>query len=356
MGETPDRRSEVIESSHSISSRFLHAIGRADNVTIISSSLVDSHLVASSHLSRLCRPSSSRSTGRMASETQSFTLPSGRPMAYTLSPAEDPSDRVVLLSNSLAADSSTWDRVAYVIHDQGFRVLRYDNPGHGQSGVPSESEISSMTFDILADEVYYLLQHLGITRLHAWIGNSMGGVKGVYFVARHPGIVNKLVVVDSIASSPAVAGVADPFASRVSAAKEAGTLSQDLLNTRKRWFGEDWMAANPDETERIEKSMATTTVPGFEACCRALGSPSFDLRPLYPMIGKGSEEALMVVGENDGDLPSKMQDMQKAIEESLRGHGKKVPVQMEVVKSAGHVPYVDNFEDFCISVIRFLHR
>jgi len=286
------------------------------------------------------------------SPTEFFTLPSGRKMAYSLL-AGDP-DRMILLSNSLAEDMTSWDRVVSVLKDQGFGVLRYDHPGHGSSGAPTEAELSSSAFEGMVDDVFLLLQHLKISKLHAWIGVSMGGIKAVYFTARHPGIVKKIIVADAIATSPTVAGIADNFAARVRAAKEAGSISEDLSNTRKRWFGEEWMAAHPEETARMEGSMATTTIPGLEACCAALGSSSFDLRPLYPKVGHGCEEALIIAGEKDGDLPIKMQEMRQAIEEGLQSCGKKVPVKMEIIKGAGHVPYVDGFENFCEVIANFL--
>ena len=66
------------------------------------------------------------------------------------------------------------------------------------------------------------------------------------------------------------------------------------------------MAKNPEETARIEKSIATTIIQGLEACYAALRSPSFDLRPLYPKVGHGCEEALIVAGEKDTDLLAKI--------------------------------------------------
>ncbi|CAK7240525.1 MAG: hypothetical protein STHCBS139747_001967 [Sporothrix thermara] len=285
----------------------------------------------------------------------SFVLPSGRRMAYALS-STAATKPVVLLSNSLCEDYTSWDRVVPVIENLGFRTLRYDQPGHGRSPAPaSPAEIAQTTFVSLADDVAALLKHLEISRLHAWIGVSMGGIKGVYFAARHPGIIQKLVVADAIACSPKVAGAPmDVFAARVAAAKTAGNMTQDLDNVGKRWFGDVWMAANPDETKRMRVSMDTTTLEGLEACCAALSSPEFDLRPLYPAVGKGADEALIIAGEKDADLPVKMQDMRAAIEASLKEHGKTTPVDLKVVPNAGHVPYVDGFDAFCAIITSFL--
>lgn len=285
----------------------------------------------------------------------SFALPCGRRIAYALSsPAA--SKPVVLMSNSLCEDYTSWDRVVPVIETLGFRTLRYDQPGHGRSPAPSSADkITQITFETLADDVAHLLRHLGITRLHAWVGVSMGGIKGVYFAARHPGIVDKLVVADAIESSPTVADApTDVFAIRVAAAKAAGSMAQDLVNVGKRWFGDEWMAQNPDEMARMRKSMETTTVEGLETCCAALSSPTFDLRTVYGSVGQGADEALIVVGAKDADLPVKMKSMRAAVEASLAAHGKKTPVDMVVVANAGHVPYVDGFGQFCEILMKFL--
>ncbi|KIH88697.1 zearalenone lactonase [Sporothrix brasiliensis 5110] len=284
----------------------------------------------------------------------SFALPCGRRMAYALSQPTT-SKPVVLLSNSLCEDYTSWDRVVPVLETLGLRTLRYDQPGHGRSPAPAADQIAATTFETLADDVAQLLKHLHIGRLHAWVGVSMGGIKGVYFAARHPGVVQKLVVADAIAASPTVAGApVDVFADRVAAAKTAGSMATDLDNVGRRWFGDAWLAAHPAEARRMRASMDTTTLEGLEACCAALSSPSFDLRPLYPSVGKGADAALIVVCEKDADLPVKMQDMRAAIETSLAASGKTTPVALEIVADAGHVPYVDGFDQFCEILKTFL--
>ena len=43
---------------------------------------------------------------------------------------------VVMLSNSLASDFTMWDKQIPALIEAGYRVLRYDSRGHGQSAVP----------------------------------------------------------------------------------------------------------------------------------------------------------------------------------------------------------------------------
>ncbi|KAH8848163.1 hypothetical protein MCOR27_010587 [Pyricularia oryzae] len=283
-----------------------------------------------------------------------FTLPDSRVMAYDLTPSPTPLP-IILLSNPLLTSYRAWDRVTPVLQAAGFRVLRYDQPGHGSSTAPSNPETT--TFSSIADDVAQLLRHLGVERLHAWVGVSMGAATGVYFATRHPGIISRLVVCDTISASPANAGVPDAFADRVLQARTAGNVDTQVQSTLERWFGAGWLKSEEAEASRMRDLMVKTSVGGFEACVAALRSQSFDLRPLLPEVGKGCEDALLIVGENDADLPVKMEELRAGIEDSLRKNGKEgKKVDLVVIKNAGHAVFVDGFEDFCKTLLNFVQQ
>ncbi|KAJ9164807.1 3-oxoadipate enol-lactonase [Coniochaeta hoffmannii] len=282
--------------------------------------------------------------------TKLFHLPDGRTITYIMTEAPMPGAPTVLLSNSLCAPLSAWDRVVPVLSTAGFAVLRYDQPGHGTSGVPAN--LQSTTFDTLADDVAALLAHLALQRLHGWVGVSMGASTGVYFAARYPGVVRRLVVCDTVSGAPVNLGVADPFVARVRAMREAGSLDGLLRATMERWFGRAWMDSNPAEAVRMRDVSEGTTMDGFETCCAALSDPGYDLRgPRLEAAGRGCEEALVVVGEKDADLPTTMREIRAGLE---KGSGK--PVELEVIKGAGHVSFVDGFDEFCDVVVSFLQK
>ncbi|PKS06244.1 hypothetical protein jhhlp_006990 [Lomentospora prolificans] len=208
----------------------------------------------------------------------------------------------------------------------------------------------------MADDVAALLKHLKLDTLHAWIGVSMGAAMSIYFVAQHPGIVNKLIICDTISASPVNSGVPDAFGDRVAAARKANSLESIREGTLDRWFGKDWLAANPTEAARMGELMKTTTIDGFETCCAALRSKDFDLEPLLGKVAAGCQDALLVVGEKDADLPVKMQDMRAKIEKSFGDAGRARKVELKVIKNAGHVCFIDGFEEFCQHVIPFLQQ
>lgn len=281
--------------------------------------------------------------------SQFTTLRDGRSLEYLLSgPSEAP---VVLLANSLCAPFTSWDNIVPLIHAKGFRTLNFNQPGHGASSAPKNLDT---TFPSIADDVNELLTSLAIKSLHAWIGVSMGAAASFYFATQYPGVVRKLVVCDTISSSPGNAGADDLFGPRVAAAREAGDLRTTTEQTLQRWFGDAWLAANPAETERMRALMLRTTVDGFEACCHALRSDTFDIRPLFRRVGAGVDEALLVVGEKDANLPQTMATMRDEVQKGFEDAGKSVKVELRVLKNAGHVCYVDGFEQFRDDVLSYL--
>ncbi|KAI1814395.1 alpha/beta-hydrolase [Poronia punctata] len=293
----------------------------------------------------------------MTTKSYSLSLADSRVLSYAITSSsssknDTSSNPYILLSNSLCTPYPLWDNVVPRLTDLGFNVLRYDQPGHGASTAPPK-DLSSTTFDSMAADVHALLQHLDIRELHAWIGVSMGAATAVVFAAKYPGIVGKLVVCDTILSSPVNAGSADIFTSRVEAAREAGNLDATIEETLGRWFSRDWLDGNLEERERMRGVMRGTTVDGFETCCAALRSETFDLRRVMKMAGEGVGEALLIVGGNDANLPEVMEELRKGIESGLKGKGRD-GVLMKVVDNAGHVPFVDGFEQFMEHVTPFL--
>ncbi|KAF7558072.1 hypothetical protein G7046_g5875 [Stylonectria norvegica] len=274
-------------------------------------------------------------------------LPDSRILSYALDTAP-PNAPIVLLANSLCAPYPAWDRVVSVLNKSGFRTLRYDQPGHGISSAPKALDT---TFDSMADDIHHLLKTLEIPKLHSWVGVSIGAAGGIYFSAKYPNVIRKLAICDTISSSPVNAGQDNPFGPRVAAAREGGDMVSTTQAILEQWFGKAWLEANPEETLRMRKVMLTTTVDGFETCCHAIRSKEFDLRPLFVKVGAGVDDALCVVGEKDANLPQTMEDMRAQIEAGFKAAGKDKKINLAIIENAGHVCYVDGFEQFCDSVI-----
>src|SRR3974377_990708 len=86
----------------------------------------------------------------------------------------------LIFSNSLATNLSMWDDQA-AHFSKSFRVLRYDQRGHGKTEAPE----GRYTFDLLIADVLALMDVLKITKAH-FCGLSMGGATGMGLAQQHP--------------------------------------------------------------------------------------------------------------------------------------------------------------------------
>lgn len=107
----------------------------------------------------------------------------------------------LLLVAGLASDSVSWLPVWNDLTSR-FRVIAPDNRGAGRTR-PQDGPVS---IDTMADDCAALLAHLGIARA-AVLGHSMGGFVAQRLASRHPGLVDRLVLV-ATGSEPSAADIA----------------------------------------------------------------------------------------------------------------------------------------------------
>jgi 3-oxoadipate enol-lactonase len=84
---------------------------------------------------------------------------------------EGDGEETLVLINGLADDLLSWDFQVPAFLAAGFRVLRFDNRGIGETDKPA----GPYTSRLLADDAKALVDHLGITGFHL-MGVSMGGM------------------------------------------------------------------------------------------------------------------------------------------------------------------------------------
>ncbi len=105
----------------------------------------------------------------------------------------------LVFSNSLMTDLSLWDDQAAAF-GESFRILRYDQRGHGRTGIPAED----CTMERLAADLIGLMDALGIARAHL-VGISMGAATCLGAALAQPRRVASLVMADGQAATPTVA-------------------------------------------------------------------------------------------------------------------------------------------------------
>jgi 3-oxoadipate enol-lactonase len=167
----------------------------------------------------------------------------------------------LVLSNSLATNLAMWDTQAREFSGS-FRVLRYDQRGHGKTEAPP----GRYSFDTLIADAVALMDALGIERAN-FCGLSMGGATALGLAQRHPDRVARAIVCDSgCASTPQSA---QQWEERIAVAEKGG-MEPLVEPTVTRWFPPDVVAANPPHLDTVRAMVRTTPVNGFIGCAAAV--------------------------------------------------------------------------------------
>jgi 3-oxoadipate enol-lactonase len=236
----------------------------------------------------------------------------------------------LVLSNSLATNVSMWDEQAAGLK-RAFRVLRYDQRGHGGTDAPA----GRYTFDLLMADALALLDALAIERAH-FAGLSMGGATALGLALRHPERIDRAIICDSgCASTPATS---QQWEERIAVARTQG-MEPLIESTIARWFPPETVAANPPHLAKVRAMIRTTPVDGFIGCAAALADHDF-----RAAVGTVARPVLFMVGAKDGTTPAAMRQMHE-----------KLPGSAFVeLPGAGHISNMDQPARFTRAIAEFL--
>lgn len=191
---------------------------------------------------------------------------------------------VLLLLHALGVKGDCWEPVTALLDD--FTVLSPDFPGHGSAALPEEP----MTVHMLADSLAMKLRDAGITRTHV-AGMSLGGLVAQELAAAHPGLVDRLVLVDTVATYPQI--VRQQWRDRAVIARESGMASL-VAPTIEAWFTRNAIDADAPAVTVVKEMIATVDPEGYARACELLENA--DTRASLSAI---TAPTLIVCGSDD---------------------------------------------------------
>jgi 3-oxoadipate enol-lactonase len=191
------------------------------------------------------------------------------------------------LSNSLGTDSGMWEDGLPVLTER-FRVLRYDQRGHGRSPAPP----GPYTIADLGGDMLELLDGLGIERA-SLCGVSLGGMTAMWVAVNAPERVERLGLVCTSAYLPP----REDWADRAARVRAEG-LEPLVEASLERWFTPELARRRPDTVERARQALRAVTPEGYAACCEAIAD--HDLRDELGRIGAPT---LVLATEDDPSTP-----------------------------------------------------
>jgi 3-oxoadipate enol-lactonase len=233
-------------------------------------------------------------------------------------------------SNSLATSLSMWDEQATALADK-FRVLRYDQRGHGGTDAPA----GRYAFDTLLDDALALMDALGIAKA-TFAGLSMGGATALGLAERHPERFERIIVADSPCQSTPQSS--QQWEERIAVAQKEG-IEALVEPTVGRWFPPETVAKNPPYLDKIRAMIRTTPVNGFIGCAAALAAHDY-----ASAVATVKCPTLFIVGEKDGATPTAM----AKLHDKLRGSG------FVTLPGAGHISNMDRAGEFNQALRDFL--
>ncbi|HWK44425.1 MAG TPA: alpha/beta fold hydrolase [Stellaceae bacterium] len=237
----------------------------------------------------------------------------------------------LVFSNSMMTDLTLWDAQVAALGDR-FRILRYDQRGHGGTSVSP----GDCTFDQLVEDAVALFDVFGIGRAHV-VGVSMGAATALRLAARFSDRIQSVVMADGQAATPPTG--AQAWAERIDLARREG-MAALVEPTIARWFRPAFIASGSPVLDDVRRMIRGTPIDGFARCARAL--QAYDFRD---DLGKLRCPTLLLVGAADGALPATMRDMACSVTGAL----------FVEIDEAGHLPNVEQPERFNAALTAFLN-
>lgn len=235
----------------------------------------------------------------------------------------------LVFSNSLATSLAMWDEQAEALKDS-FRVLRYDQRGHGMTDVPS----GRYAYDTLLADALGLLDALGIAKAH-FAGLSMGGATALGLAERHPDRFDRIIVCDSPCQSTPQSS--QQWEERIAVAQQQG-IEALVEPTIARWFPAEIVAKNPPHIDKVRAMIRATPVDGFVGCAAALAAHDY-----ASAVAAVKCPVLFLVGEKDAPAPA-----MRKLHEKLPGS------HYVALTGAGHISNMDRPAEFTRAVREFL--
>jgi 3-oxoadipate enol-lactonase/4-carboxymuconolactone decarboxylase len=195
---------------------------------------------------------------------------------------------VLLLIHPIGGALEIWDPVLFALQ-QRFRVVRYDQRGHGRSpALPGPYTLEGLARDALG-----LLDKLGVERA-AVCGTSLGGMVGMWLGVHAKARVSRLALL----CTSAKIGTPEGWHERAALVRKTGV--SDQVQAVSRWFTPRFAARSPELIRRMQQMVERTSSEGYAACCEAIAT--WDIRDQLAQID--APTWILAGGEDPSTPPS----------------------------------------------------
>jgi len=243
---------------------------------------------------------------------------------------------VVVMLHALMLNHSMFEAQAAAIARAGYRVITPSYAGHGRS-----NRIESRpTVEAMANQVFALLDQLGVKEKVVLGGLSMGGYVTFAAWERYRPRIRSIMLMNT----RAVPDTAEEAANRHRACdliRQAGSVGPLAATMLPRLLGKTTVGNKPEVWRKVAGILDSTDVG---AACDAL--QALAARPdRRPMLGGMDVPSLVLVGDEDLVSPAaEMREMASAMPRA----------SLEVIAGAGHLSTLEAPDEVNRAILKFL--
>ena len=251
-------------------------------------------------------------------------LPDIRLNANLCGPANAP---VLVFAHALGTNLTIWDNVLTALANR-YRILTYDQRGHGASDVPKPP----YTMGALIRDAEGLMDHFAL-RDAVFIGVSLGGLVAQGLAVKRLDLIRGLV----LSNTAARIGTPELWAARSEEVRATG-LDNYAETALPRMLGPNYRT-NP--AEPLLRLMLTQTDPdGWVGCAAAIAGTDF-----YTTTASLRLPTLVIAGSNDGSTPP---DLVRETADLIPGS------RFALMRGSGHLPMLEKPADYAAVLQGFL--
>lgn len=240
----------------------------------------------------------------------------------------------LLLIAGLACDCLLWTPILNALA-RHYHVIMFDNRGAGRSSAPD----ALYSIDQMAADTYALLAQLKISKTHV-LGHSLGGAIAQVLAHQHPQIVNKLILCTTSKRFNRVSRLVE---NNILTLREKAIPIPIMVETILPWLYSSNFLEKTQQFETTKEQMINAPYPqsnaGFKGQYNALAT--FDSSAWAANI---SNPTLILAGGEDLLCLHDPDILAKTIKHA----------QYNVFPHTGHLPFVEEPEDFIRHIIAFM--
>jgi 3-oxoadipate enol-lactonase len=236
---------------------------------------------------------------------------------------------LLVLSHALGASMAMWNPQVERI-SSAFRVIRYDQRGHGASPVPP----GPYAIEDLGRDLLRLLDRLELRRV-SFCGLSLGGMVGMWLAINAPDRLDRLVLCCTAARMMRP----QDYGQRAAKVRAEGmaAIAEAVVG---RWLTPDFAATHSETVAWLRSMLLTTPAEGYAATCEALQALD-----LLGDLSRVTAPTLVIAAAEDQSTP-----VHQAREIGSRIAGSK----MVVISGASHMANVERpaeVSDYLLSFV-----